>query len=490
MKVLKMLVALSLLTLYLSSAMAVDSYRSYLYSTTDEGTLDVAAPQAFIPGKVYGSKQLGVQLGSPEDLLFDKEGNLYICDAKANAIYVFSPELKHIRTIDEFDNMGNMDRFSSPSGICLDEDNNLYVADYGRQRVVELSQDARALMIIENPQAEILGKSFVFQPQKVLADKTNRIFVLSKNTGEGMLQFTKTGSFLGFFGSNTVSAGIFDRIWKWIMTEEQSSKLTQFVPVEYTNFSLDDKGFIYAVTKVSDVNHPIRRLNLFGGDVLVRQPIDGSKQVVGDVSYPYAGVSGITGPSSFVDIASDSLGNYYALDDKRGRVFSYDEEGNLLCVFGSLSSGQTGSFESPSAICCHDGKVYALDRSTAELIVFEPTEYWTTMMKAMEAYYEQDFEKSLELWEKIISRNINFDLAYYKAGFCLYRLGQYEKAMEYYKLVNAREAYSDSSAKLNRLNLNRDFAYIALSAAVCALAFVVISVIRRRRRGKFDRGSV
>ena len=78
MKVLKMLVALSLLTLYLSSAMAVDSYRSYLYSTTDEGTLDVAAPQAFIPGKVYGSKQLGVQLGSPEDLLFDKEGNVIL----------------------------------------------------------------------------------------------------------------------------------------------------------------------------------------------------------------------------------------------------------------------------------------------------------------------------------------------------------------------------------------------------------------------------
>ncbi|MBQ4227984.1 MAG: hypothetical protein II697_07235 [Clostridia bacterium] len=490
MKGLKRILALSLLILCLGRALAVDPYKSYLYSTTDEGTLDVAAPQAFIPGRVYGSKHLGVQLSSPEDLLFDKDGNLYLCDARANAVFVFSPELTHLKTIDAFDNDGSIDRFSSPSGICLDEDGNLYVADYGHQRVVELSPDARALMIIENPQAEILGENYVFQPQKVLADKTNRIFVLSKNTGEGMLQFTKTGSFLGFFGSNTVSANIFDRIWKWIMTEEQTSKLTQFVPVEYTNLSLDDKGFLYAVTKVSDVNHPIRRLNLFGGDVLVRKPIDGSKQVVGDVSYPYAGVSGITGPSSFVDITSDALGNYYALDDKRGRVFAYDEEGNLLCVFGSLSSGQTGSFESPSAICFHDGKVYALDRGTQELIIFEPTDYWSTMMQAMEAYYAQDFEKSLTLWERIIERNINFDLAYYKAGFCLYRLGRYEKAMEYYKLVNAREAYSDASAKLNRVNLNRDFKYIALGAAFGVLVIVAISIFCRHRRRRMDRGSV
>ena len=43
-----------------------------------------------------------------------------------------------------------------------------------------------------------------------------------------------------------------------------------------------------------------------------------------------------TGPSLFVDITSDSYGNYYALDGKRGRVFAYDVDGNLLYAFGAL----------------------------------------------------------------------------------------------------------------------------------------------------------
>ncbi len=464
-------------------AAAADPYQGYSYSSTDEGTVDVAAPQAYLPTKTYNSAVLGVELGSPEDMLFDNEGNLYICDAKKNAIFVFSPEMKLVKTIDSFQNNGKTDSFSSPYGIYLTGEGELYVADYGHSRVVAIDKAGEAFLIVEKPESELLGATFSFLPQKVLVDSTNRLFVLSKNVNEGIMQFTENGTFLGFYGSNKVTASLIDQIWKEIMTETQTEKLEQFVPVEYTNLSLDYKGFIYAVTKSSKVGEPIRRLNLFGGDVLVRSPIDGSKLVVGDVSYPYAGVSGITGPSSFVDITSDDLGNYYALDDKRGRVFAYDEEGNLLFVFGALNSGQTGSFASPSAITYHDHKVYALDRANAEIIVFEATEYAKTMEAAMASYLLQDYETSLSLWEEIIKRNNNCDLAYYKAGFCLYRMKEYNKAMEYFQLVNAKEAYSNARVKQTQIDMNENFeVVVAAAAGAVLLAAVALRLWKSRRK--------
>lgn len=464
------------------TALASDPYQGYSYSTTDEGTIDVAAPQAYLPTAVYGKDKLGVKLASPEDMLFDAQGNLYICDAGQSTIFVFSPEMQLLKTIDSFTHNGQTDTFNAPYGIFLTAAGNLYVADYGNQRVVAINADGEAFLVIQNPESDLLSSTFVFQPQKVLVDNTNRLFVLSKNVNEGIMQFTQDGAFLGFYGSNTVSASLIDQIWKEIMTEEQTEKLTQFVPVEYKNFSLDYKGFIYAVTKVSEVNEPIRRLNLFGGDVLVRNPIDGTELVSGDLSYPYAGVTGITGPSSFVDITADELGNYYALDDKRGRVFAYDEEGNLLFVFGALNSGQTGSFASPSAIAYYQHKVYALDRANGEVIVFEATEYARLMEDAMSSYLLQDYEKSLSLWEEIIKRNNNCDLAYYKAGYCLYRLQDYEQAMEYFKLVNAKEAYSDARIKYNQIQMNENFEIYATVAAAIAVVLAGIWLLRFRRK--------
>lgn len=465
------------------SVAASDPYQGYSYSTTDEGTHDVAAPQAYLPTAVYNSRDLGVALSAPEDLLFDAQGNLYICDAGQNAIFIFSPELKLLKTIDSFQNGSSEDTFSSPYGIFLTTDGKLYVADYGNKRVVVLDENDQAIRIIQNPTSELLSDTFVFLPQKVLVDSTNRVFVLSKNVNEGIMQFTQDGVFLGFYGSNTVTASFIDQIWKEIMTEEQTQKLVQFVPIEYNNFSLDYKGFIYAVTKASDVNEPIRRLNLFGGDVLVRSPIDGTELVAGDHSYPYAGVSGITGPSSFVDITSDELGNYYALDDKRGRIFAYDEEGNMLFVFGALNSGQMGSFASPSAITYQDHKIYALDRANAELIVFEATEYAQLMEDAMSSYLLQDYQTSLQLWEQIIKRNNNCDLAYYKAGYCLYRLKDYEGAMEYFKLINDKEAYSEARVKQTQIDMNEHFeVYASVAAGVVLVAVVVWFIFFRRRR--------
>lgn len=468
------------------AASASAPYRPYAYSLTDEGFVDVAAPQAYMPEKIYSPEDMQISLSSPEDMLIDDQGNFYICDAGTNTVEVLSPDFKPVRSIGGFDNNGTPDAFSSPTGIFIDRDGRLYIADSGNRRVVVLNRDGRLVRLLETPQSEVLPDNFEFIPQKVLVDNSQRIFVLCKNVFEGILQFSESGSFIGYVGSNTVVASPFTLLWKTLLSEVQRGKLESFVPVEYTNVSLDYKGFIYAVTSVKNVDSPIRRLNPSGNDVLVRAPLNGTKQVVGDVMYSY-----VSGPSSFVDITSDEKGNYYALDSKRGRVFAYDEDGNMLFVFGSMNSGQKGSFVSPSALAYQDGRLYALDRTLCQVIVFEPTDYVLQIQKAMDAYIRQDFEQCVVLWEDLIRRNGNFDLAYMKAGYALYRLKEYDKAMVYFKLVGAKEAYSDAYVKSRKIWLNDHFEWVAgggLAAAALLTALIICARRWLRRHRERKRG--
>lgn len=472
------------------SAVASGEGESYLYSYTNEGIVDVSAPQPYLVDTVYTNQVLGTDFSSPEDMTRDGDGNFYICDSVTNSIYLFDEQWKLKKTIRTFENNGREDGFNAPMGICVDADKNLFIADAGNSRIVTLDPEGRLIQLIEKPQSDILADDFAFIPQKVLVDSANRIFVLCKNVYEGILQFSESGAFIGFVGSNKVVASPLDVLWKKIMTQTQRSKMDSFIPVEYTNISLDYQDFIYAVTSVSNVDSPIRRLNPSGEDVLVRSPTNGSKEVVGDALYTayskYSEVS--TGPSSFVDITSDQKGNYYALDGNRGRVFAYDEEGNMLFVFGSMKTGQKGSLESPSAIEYVDGKIYILDRALGSVLSYQPTEYVQCIHQAMEAYLQQDYQKSVELWKQLIRQNSNLDVAYVKAGYGLYRLKQYEEAMEYFKLVNAKSAYSKAYQQYMDIQLNRYFNLIVALVLIVVLLIVAavtaFAMVRRKRTKK------
>ncbi|MFA6736227.1 MAG: hypothetical protein WCR87_04835 [Saccharofermentanales bacterium] len=480
-------VVILIICLMISATTTQVSGESYLYSYTNQGVIDVSAPPSYLTDKVHTSTSLGVELVQPEDMTTDKHGNFYICDAGANSIYVFDNGFKWIRTIDRFERplLGEgTETFSKPEGIFVDDSGKLFVADTGNSRVVIMDQAGSNVTILKDPQiqTDILDDGFQFIPRKLLVDSSGRLFVLCKNVFDGILQFSESGKFIGFIGSNRVVPSAIELIWKKIMSEEQKGKLSSFVPVEYTNFSLDHQGFIYAVTSVMNVNSPIRRLNPSGNDVLVRNPINGSLEVAGDVLYVgYSNYSEvITGPSSFVDITNDDFGNYFVLDGKRGRVFGYDPDGNMLFVFGNIGTRQEGSFESPSAIQYIDGSIMVLDRTLCQVITFKPTEYAKLIQSAMQAYFDQRYEESVRLWKQILKRNSYFDLAYVKAGYGLYRLESYKEAMEYFKKANVKSGYSKAYQEYKNVWLNTHFDNIALSLLITAVILAITAIVHSR----------
>ena len=127
--------------------------------------------------------------------------------------------------------------------------------------------------------------------------------------------------------------------------------MESFVPTEYDNIYMDYEGFIYActthVTKSTledGTADPIRRLNMMGSDILIR---NGEWHIIGDIYWGDGG--GYSGPSLITDITAFDNDVYVGLDKVRGRLFAYDDQGRMLFAFGG-NGNMDGYFKLPSAI--------------------------------------------------------------------------------------------------------------------------------------------
>jgi len=118
----------------------------------------------------------------------------------------------------------------------------------------------------------------------------------------------------------------------------------------------------------------------------------------------------------------------------------YDFQGNLLYVFGTLGNRE-GSFLHPVALDRMGTSLYALDSDSNSLTRFDLTSYGTLVNQALDEYQAGHYEASATLWEDVLKRNGNYDLAYIGIGRAALRQGDYKKAMRYYKLKHYREGY-------------------------------------------------
>lgn len=59
-------------------------------------------------------------------------------------------------------------------------------------------------------------------------------------------------SFEGFLAAGKVNANPIEVIWKKLSTQAQLDRMSDFVPIEYNNVSLDDEDFIFATSAAID----------------------------------------------------------------------------------------------------------------------------------------------------------------------------------------------------------------------------------------------
>lgn len=485
-KLFSCLCVLLLVVVVSAQVSATVPYDCYTYSTSTGSVTAEYSPVPYTPERYLDRSNLGVPLLQPKDMCFDKDGNLYIVDAATNCILVLDSDYKLVKKLDSFDGAdGLIDFFAAPEGIFVTKSGDIYVADTNQKRIVILDSEFKCKKIIQdvvpiNAQAD----EYVFLPIKVGADASGNIYVISRNENSGILQLDPDGKFISFVGSNKVTVNPIIKIWKKLMSKEQRDKLEQFVPIEYTNMAFDSDGFIYAVSKSIDTSTPIKRLNLAGKDVLIR---NGYVDIVGDIMPEDANETEFK-TSLFTDIVPGDNGLYYALDSARGRVFVYNSEGFLFYVFGSLGS-QLGTFMAPTAIETRNSDILVADEANGRITVFKRTAYGNLIDIADSYYNTGEYEKSVKTWQEVINLNSNFELAYAQIGKVFLRQNQYQEAMEYFELGNYRgdkvtltSGYNKAFSEYRRVVASKFLGPFVIAVVVIIATYYLYRRLSKRRK--------
>ncbi len=519
-------------------AMAATPYETYTYSINGEV---LESPDAYVPDGVapinsatIGLENLGgVEFNDLTDIEADDFGNIYISDSKNNRIVVVDKNYKFKAIIKDFVNSdGVEDTFSNPvSTFTVSEGNykGLYVCDKDNKRIVKFSINENNEGTVyefdrafKEPHINFSGENSSYQPISCVVDKHGRMYVVSAGTTEGIVVLTSEGEFINFIGAPKVSVSALQAV---IQTINPWSTL-EFVnvPTTYSNLELDRTygDFVYGTiiynsedensqltqitSKVTDYS-PVKLLNAGGTDIMQRTGFfapAGEVAVELNTKITAANKGAPTGVSHVIDITSGPDGVWSILDNKRGKIYTYDRSGNLLYIFGDIGEqfgqltqsdkgaghaityqiydvDQTTVDEAGNTVIkpTKVTKLVVLDRSNASLVVYRQTEYAEVLANAIKLQNDGEFDKAAGAWKEVLARNNNFDTAYVEMGKALYRNAgdndaELKQALEYFQNAYDTENYA-TVFKAIRANIMERY-FIFLVIGIIVLLFVVIKV--------------
>jgi len=473
---------LTVLSIPLPAAAQQLPYDTYNYDYWDNV---VATPAAYVPDGAISGVSLGIgAFAGPQDICVAPNGDLYIADTGNNRIIVVDDRGEKVsRIIDSFDNGGTQDTFNAPTGVCVSENGQLYIADRENRRIVVLELDGTLVKIVENPQADVLGEGYVFKPLKISVDYADRIYCIAQNMFQGILVFETDGEFSGFFGTINVTLSLWEKFWKKVATKEERENQTLYIATEFTGMDIDSNGFVYATNIDEAGEQGVRRLNPRGEDVIKKGR---NENVGGDLWISAAGA--YSGASQITDVVYRDNGIYSLLDRKRGRIFTYDHEGNLLYIFGGLGT-QEGTFNVPSAIEQWGDKLLVLDSGRAEIYIFSATEYGSLINQAVALRFDGDEALAVDLWRRVLELDENNELANSGIGKAYLSAGDNKTAMKYLKLGMNREYYSVAFKRYRSEFLKEYLGYGLTAVIAVPVLIALINKLRDRKESRRKGGT-
>lgn len=441
---------------------------SYTYNVYGEA---VPAPDFY-----QNTSAVGEGLVTPTDV-FVHNGELYVLDAGGNRIAVYDAAsgqpLRDILPTGEEEPTSLEDAL----GLFVQEDGTLYIALNKQQAVLVLDAQGQVLKRYGSPESSLIPRDFIYAPSKVAVQEDGMMYVVSDSSYQGLLQMKADGSFVGFFGSNTVTvtaSAILNQMWRRLFNKEQQARLENTLPVDYSSVALGSDGFLYTTTD-QEIEKEIKKLSPLGNNVLAYASQTAAGVVIGQDDYgdyeTYRNANQ-TVDTAFIDLTVSEDGVIYALDSARGRVFAYDQNSHLLGIFG-VTADQAGGFKLPVAITEEAGRVFVLDQGRQQVMVFEPTAYAEALLRAAVLFAQGNFAEAKPYWEEIRQQNANLPLCADGLGWAALEEQDYDTALAYFR--EARDVSGYNQAFLSQRNAFTDKWFIAIFA-VCLLAVVALFV--------------
>lgn len=461
---------------------AFKPYQTYTYSYDG---FALSSPDAYTPLMTVDSDYMGLKtaISEPKDIEVDDDQNIYIADSKNNRIVVLDRYYKLKFTIETFVNeYGIDDELSSPAGVFVTDDT-IYVCDTDANRIVTFDKEGNYDHIIPQPESTLFDDDAVYKPVAVAVDQYGRIFVVSSTTYEGIIVMTSDGQLTGFIGAQAVSLSAWEILWRRFQTAEQRELSASNISTEFNNITINDEGFIYVTTSsISDSKvksfiksdgssgkySPVKMLNAAGEEIMRR---NGFWPPAGEIdTSSYSTAQDASGVSRITDVAVGPEQTWSIIDSKRCKIFTYDFDGNLLFAFGDKGQ-QLGSLQSVTGLVYQGDKLLVLDSQAKSFTVYQRTEYGDILIAALSDQNNRKYDKAVENWTEILKRNSNFDTAYIGIGQALYRNGEYEEAIEYYKAAYDTSNYSDAYKEIRKEWISKFVYLIPIGVFVIVFAW-------------------
>ncbi len=403
----------------------------------------------------------------PQDLFIDGDDVLYVADTGNDRILKLSPE-GDVLGVFGGDQLG----LREPQGVYVDEFGDLLIADTENERVVHLSSDGAVVEEFTSPTSDLLGDYFTFAPAKVSLSPTGYIYVLR---GRTIMMMDSGNYFRGYVGQGHVGFSFQSWLVSMFASEEQKDRIRQRQAADYTNFTIDSNGFIYA-TALEQSRDQIKKLNTAGENIYV-------EQMFGEESYDDEGQ--VVSPQ-FVDITVSPEGIITALDRSQNKIYQYDQEGNLIAVFGGTGD-KKGRFAAPSSIAQDSaGRLYVLDRGMIQ--VLEPTQFISDVHRAAALYAAGRYLESSEVWQRVREVDQSYPLAARGLAKALYKQGRLRESLDRYRAAMDRDGYSMVFLDYRHELFRRYFAFVVLGFVLLAVLLGQgVRALRRASANAVDR---
>lgn len=432
--------------------------------------------------------------------LYDLEGNLcidpvdmqvvgdriFVLDkgdsSSGGAIFCLNSSFETIFVLREFVTEDGAEplTLSNPEGFYVFDDETIYIADTGNERVIQCDMQGKVVTTFGRP--ELVGTDQPFRPKKLVVDSAQRMYIVCDGIVSGIVNTDGNGDFISYIGAPKVQLNPLEAFWRQFSTDEQLERMNDYTPTEYSSLAIDENDFVYGTISnlssesiesvilskdVSGLVSPIRKLSTAGDDILRRR---GTYPPLGDLEPDSS--SGTDQYSRIVDVALSKSGVYSLLDSNRGRIFTYDNDGNLLFAFGEMGN-RKGTFNKAVAIDYMGNNILVLDSRFAAISIYQATDFGDRLLNAVYNQYEGSYDRAYEDWTEIIRYNSNYKFAYLGLGQAQLKAQQYEEAMQSFEYADNPYYYSMAYKEQRKINMGYTIQYIILGIIILVLAVFV-----------------
>ncbi len=513
--------AFALLLTFGMTASAFSPYQTYTYSSAGVG---MRSPDAYTAseGSVHTddtmskNASVSVEFSATDDadaaqladICTDPRGWVYLSDKKNNRVLVLNQNFKLQYIIETFisDKVGRGDSLKNPQGLFATEEY-LFVCDADNQRIVrfDLSDPLEGVaMSIVAPESKAFPETFTFTPIACAYDRFGKLFVVSQGASEGVIVMDENSVFSGFIGAQKVTVSAFDQFFDRFggddEEDEDSTDLKNYAsPLRNITLEHGTYGdFLYIVS--DNINHkteqeaailskepdfsPIRKINSKGDEIMKR---NGFFDCGGEVNISAYDSKSIRGVSVIYDVAVGpaKAGTWSIIDNMRSKVYTYDQQGQLLFVFGDMtgSQNQMGNIAQNGLAAIEyqydrandTYNIILLDSVNLTLTCYSCTEYGELLLSALENDNNRNYSQSIEYWKDILEANNNFDTAYIGVGKALYNSGRYEEALEYLEAAKETTVYAQTLKAQSQERITSNI-WIPIGIVVLCVLLIVAAV--------------